>query len=98
MLYIACILKQTAGIQIDRNRRTDIQTYRQTTLYSIIMFLLEPQIEFTEEQYTVSEDDGQVMVCAEVTLSSNEVPIWLTFSTANGTALGEPASYICNDL
>ena len=48
-----------------------------------------PQVSFTEFEYTVYEDEGQVTVCAEVTnLNCSEVEIWLTFETEDGSALG----------
>ena len=51
-------------------------------------------MSFTEAEYSVSEDEGQVMVCAEVTsLNCSQVDIWLTFETQDGSALGKLKSF-----
>ena len=55
-----------------------------------LMIPLVPQLSFTEAEYFVSEGDGQVTVCVEVTsLNCSEVDIWLTFATMNGSAISE---------
>lgn len=49
-----------------------------------------PQVDFTQPEYFVDEDDGYLTVCAVVTsLNCSEVPIWLGFDTQDGSATSE---------
>lgn len=51
------------------------------------IIIIEPQLSFTQPEYFVSEEDGQVMVCVDITsLNCTEVDIVSTIETADGNA------------